>query len=87
MLLLLLLCLGLADGVGGWRRYGIDPGEFSAFLMRTCQRLVETGRFEPNEPARLLGNSYYELLQSKRAILGTLSTYTGSSFSFFLSLF
>lgn len=61
---------GVADGVGGWRHYGIDPGEFSAFLMRTCERLVSSGRFITTEPAGLLARSYYELLESKQPILG-----------------
>ncbi|CAB1318414.1 unnamed protein product [Coregonus sp. 'balchen'] len=26
---------GVADGVGGWRDYGVDPSQFSATLMRT----------------------------------------------------
>jgi protein phosphatase PTC7 len=60
----------VADGVGGWRHYGIDPGEFSAFLMRTCERLVCSGRFITTEPAGLLARSYYELLESKQPILG-----------------
>lgn len=64
------LFLGVADGVGGWRHYGIDPGEFSSFLMRTCERLVSMGRFTPSEPAGLLARSYYELLESKQPILG-----------------
>lgn len=63
--------LGVADGVGGWRHYGIDPGEFSSFLMRTCERLVSMGRFTPSEPAGLLARSYYELLENKQPILGT----------------
>lgn len=62
--------LGVADGVGGWRHYGIDPGEFSSFLMRTCERLVSMGRFTPSEPAGLLARSYYELLENKQPILG-----------------
>lgn len=61
---------GVADGVGGWRNYGIDPGEFSSFLMRTCERLVTTGRFNGNEPAGLLAHSYYELLENKQPVLG-----------------
>lgn len=60
----------MADGVGGWRYYGIDPGEFSNFLMRTCERLVSMGRFTPTEPAGLLARSYYELLENKQPILG-----------------
>lgn len=61
---------GVADGVGGWRNYGIDPGEFSSFLMRTCERLVCSGRLKSVLPATLLARSYYELLESKQPILG-----------------
>lgn len=63
--------LGVADGVGGWRAYGIDPGEFSLHLMKTCERLVNLGRFNPPNPSELLANSYYELLHNKKAILGS----------------
>lgn len=62
--------LGVADGVGGWRHYGIDPGEFSSFLMTTCERLVSLGKVKPNEPNKLLAQSYYELLENKQPILG-----------------
>jgi len=62
--------LGVADGVGGWRHYGIDPGEFSSFLMTTCERLVSLGKLKPNEPNKLLAQSYYELLENKQPILG-----------------
>lgn len=61
---------GVADGVGGWRHYGIDAGEFSSFLMKTCERLVTKGRFLPTNPADLLAKSYNELLESKQTILG-----------------
>ena len=30
--------LGVADGVGGWRAYGVDPGLFSLNLMKSCER-------------------------------------------------
>lgn len=62
--------IGVADGVGGWRHYGIDPGEFSSFLMTTCERLVSLGKVKPNEPNKLLAQSYYELLENKQPILG-----------------
>lgn len=64
------MVLGVADGVGGWRAYGIDPGEFSMHLMRTCERLVKLGRFTPSNPSDLLARGYYELLHHKKAILG-----------------
>ena len=31
--------IGVADGVGGWRAYGVDPGLFSMNLMKSCERL------------------------------------------------
>lgn len=62
--------LGVADGVGGWSRYGIDAGEFSSFLMRTCERLVQNSNFNPHHPISLLSSSYHELLDHKKPILG-----------------
>lgn len=60
----------MADGVGGWRSYGIDPGEFSTFLMKTCERLVNCSNFNPQRPVNLLAYSYCELLEHKKPILG-----------------
>lgn len=60
----------MADGVGGWRHYGIDPGVFSGFLMQTCERLVSSGSCSPTDPAMLLARSYRELLENKQPILG-----------------
>lgn len=65
---------GVADGVGGWRNYGIDAGEFSSFLMRTCERLVQSNNFNPQQPVNLLACSYYELLEHKKPILGKFIT-------------
>lgn len=63
--------VGVADGVGGWRNYGIDPGEFSSFLMSTCSRLVQSSNFNPERPVSLIANSYNELLEHKEPILGS----------------
>uniref|UniRef100_A0A3B3B7C1 Protein phosphatase n=1 Tax=Oryzias melastigma TaxID=30732 RepID=A0A3B3B7C1_ORYME len=63
--------LGVADGVGGWRDYGVDPSQFSATLMRTCERLVKEGRFTPSHPVGILTSGYYELLQNKVPLLGS----------------
>lgn len=64
---------GVADGVGGWRNYGIDAGEFSNYLMRTCERIVKSECFNPQQPVDLLASSYYELLEHKKPILGKWS--------------
>uniref|UniRef100_A0A3Q4G7R8 Protein phosphatase n=2 Tax=Pseudocrenilabrinae TaxID=318546 RepID=A0A3Q4G7R8_NEOBR len=63
--------LGVADGVGGWRDYGVDPSQFSATLMKTCERLVKEGRFTPSNPVGILTSGYYELLQNKVPLLGS----------------
>lgn len=63
----------MADGVGGWRDYGVDPSQFSATLMRTCERLVKEGRFTPTNPVGILTSGYYELLQNKVPLLGELT--------------
>lgn len=61
---------GVADGVGGWWDYGVDPSQFSGTLMRTCERLVKEGRFTPSNPVGILTSGYYELLQNKVPLLG-----------------
>lgn len=38
--------------------------------MTTCERLVSLGKLKPNEPNKLLAQSYYELLENKQPILG-----------------
>jgi serine/threonine protein phosphatase PrpC len=35
--------LGVADGVGGWRESGIDPGDYSRTLMRNACEFFDTG--------------------------------------------
>ncbi|XP_068616770.1 protein phosphatase PTC7 homolog isoform X2 [Brachionichthys hirsutus] len=63
--------LGVADGVGGWRDYGVDPSQFSGTLMKTCERLVKEGRFVPSSPVGILTASYCELLQNKVPLQGS----------------
>lgn len=63
--------IGVADGVGGWRAWGIDPGEFSHSLMLSCERIVVTGSFSPSEPAAIISRAYNELLENKSHILGS----------------
>ena len=62
--------VGIADGVGGWKEYGIDPGEFSTFLMKTCERYVKSGKFSQTDPIRLLASSYNEIFENKQQIYG-----------------
>jgi len=33
--------MGIADGVGGWSQYGIDPSKFSESIMENCRKIIE----------------------------------------------
>ena len=63
--------IGVADGVGGWRAYGVDPGLFSLNLMHSCERLIKAGYFVNDQPAQLLKSGFLEMQQSKRPIIGS----------------
>jgi len=63
--------IGVADGVGGWRAYGVDPGMFSMNLMKSCERLVKSGYFVNDQPAKLLKSGFLEMQQNKRPIIGS----------------
>lgn len=63
--------IGVADGVGGWRQYGVDPGQFSTHLMRSCERLVQAGYFISNQPARLLAHGFREMQECKKQVIGS----------------
>ena len=65
---------GVADGVGGWRDYGVDPSDFSYSLMRSIERIA-TAKSPPSignfrNPVDLLSAAFRELLHSKRPITG-----------------
>ncbi len=66
--------IGVADGVGGWRAYGVDPGLFSVNLMKCCERLVVAGYFSSNKPAMLLAQA--SVLGSRRTNLPVLYMYS-----------
>lgn len=63
--------IGVADGVGGWRQYGVDPGLFSTHLMRSCERLVQAGFFMSNTPSLLLEQGFREMQENKQQIVGS----------------
>jgi len=63
--------IGVADGVGGWRQYGVDPGLFSSNLMKSCERLVMAGFFQGNQPSKLLEQGFREMQENKQQIIGS----------------
>jgi hypothetical protein len=61
---------GVADGVGGWRSYGVDPSLFPKSLMSACERLIKAGKFTPQKPIEVLSTGYYEVQQDKNPLIG-----------------
>ena len=64
----MLIFLGVADGVGGWRKYGIDPSAFSRRLMKECEARVAIGEFDPKRPELLLDKAFKATAESPRPI-------------------
>lgn len=56
---------GVADGVAGWRQYGVDPGKLSRALCRTLQAEFRSGdcskMVEPPTPVNLVRNAFSAL--------------------------
>lgn len=63
--------LGVADGVGGWRNYGIDPSIFSSALMANCKRLIEQGLLDNPTPVNIIKRGYQELFEHKEPLFGS----------------
>lgn len=63
--------LGVADGVGGWRHYGVDPSMFSQKIMESCATLVQSGKFVPSDPVDLLTNGFEEMSENKAPLEGS----------------
>ncbi|GFN92815.1 phosphatase ptc7-like protein [Plakobranchus ocellatus] len=63
--------IGVADGVGGWRSYGIDPSTFPRTLMLACERMVREGHFVPQSPANIIAAGYSEMVEQKVPTLGS----------------
>ncbi|CAD6185638.1 unnamed protein product [Caenorhabditis auriculariae] len=60
--------VGVADGVGGWRKYGIDPSAFSRRLMKECEKRVADGDFDPQRPDRLLEFAFRATAEAPRPV-------------------
>lgn len=61
---------GVADGVGGWRNYGIDPAAFPRTLMNICERVVKEEHLNLKTPVKVIEASYEELLEQKTPLIG-----------------
>eukprot|EP00051_Salpingoeca_urceolata_P027022 m.479712 g.479712 ORF g.479712 m.479712 type:complete len:394 (+) comp21570_c0_seq1:436-1617(+) len=62
--------LGVADGVGGWREVGVDPGLFSAELVANVGEVARHSRKPPSTVA-MLRRAYDALLRSDKVEAGS----------------
>lgn len=63
--------LGVADGVGGWRQYGIDSSLFSSALMESCKRFVLEGGLESSSPINIVKAGFQDLTEHKEPLFGS----------------
>lgn len=64
--------LGVADGVGGWRDYGIDASKFSNTLMSKCERfIVDGGLAQAPTAAQVISDAFEELSLDKPSNFGS----------------
>uniref|UniRef100_A0A7S1JAT9 Protein phosphatase n=1 Tax=Eutreptiella gymnastica TaxID=73025 RepID=A0A7S1JAT9_9EUGL len=64
---------GVADGVGGWRQYGVDPGLIARQVMRNASALVHGKGFPNNHTSAqmLIGESYWKVVYGKEVEAGS----------------
>ena len=63
--------LGVADGVGGWRNYGIDPAIFSSALMENCKQLIDQGLLDNPTPVNIMRAAYHDISENKEPLFGS----------------
>jgi protein phosphatase PTC7 len=61
--------VGVADGVGGWRKQGIDPSHFANKMMEYCKDLVQKEKMQ--EPLSLMQTAYKRIVHGEEPILGS----------------
>ena len=61
---------GIADGVGGWRRYDVDPSKFTRSLMNNCERIARSTTTDVLNPVGLLQRAYEQMMHLKSPLLG-----------------
>lgn len=68
--------LGIADGVGGWRKYGVDPALFAWELMSNCQDSAECGKVDGAQG--VLEDGYKRLVGNEKAPEGSCTACVAS---------
>ena len=62
--------LGLADGAGGNRSFGINPADFSQAILASCRSILRQSNVHPNQLPRLILSAMQQVEASR--IRGTI---------------
>lgn len=62
--------IGIADGVGGWRKKGVDPSLFSNALMANAKAYTDTHEKDLN-PEKIMDVAHQKILQEKKVKAGS----------------
>ncbi|CAF1251591.1 unnamed protein product [Rotaria sordida] len=57
--------VGLADGAGGNRSYGINPADFSRAILAACEKILHRNNFKPNQLPRLIKSAMQQVEASE----------------------
>ncbi|XP_023168590.2 protein phosphatase PTC7 homolog fig [Drosophila hydei] len=63
--------MGVADGVGGWRRLGIDSGAFAQELMTNCCEFTGKPHYDGSNPRQLLIDSFDQMKKIPGSVCGS----------------
>lgn len=55
---------GVADGVGSWREYGVDPREFSTRLMEECENCL----YEASQNGAVDGRKFRQVISPAQVL-------------------
>lgn len=64
------MAIGIADGVGGWKQYGVDPSLFPGILMKNCERYAKDYCIDCGSPKKILQAGYDDLISENPHLLG-----------------
>lgn len=62
--------MGVADGVGGWRKKGVDPSEFSNALMAHAKSYADTHEKEL-DPQKIMDAAHQKIIEEKKVKAGS----------------
>ncbi|CAF3002653.1 unnamed protein product [Rotaria sp. Silwood2] len=57
--------VGLADGAGGNRSYGINPADFSRAILAACEKVLHRSNLKPNQLPRLIKSAMQQVEASE----------------------